>query len=534
MNLCLQSTLLTPSAEDSLSSYYRRLSSLASLPASSSSASASSFPPVPLLPGDVLEVHGGSSTGSSAVLLSCALSVALPATVAGLSLHGCDRSCVYLDCDGRVSMYRLQCMLEERASKAWQQHWEALASSESDAAAGDELRASALRSRRQAVSLLTRVVLQRVRVVSVADEVELMAALLAVDRMCEAVQGGQAGQREGGEQQRQAQMHNIAPYLHDKQRPLFHSRDDEQRQHEASVADSGASLSHARSIACLPLPQPHTASQYHSPQTSSASSPLSLTTRYSPLSPIHSLRSNSPDPLTTARQPAQPRASPAAASADTASGAVVAGGVQSAPPASASVSDVLSALSALCAAPPPPVELLLLDNLAAFYFAAKTADRLSAASASSPAAQSAVAVGGAGVPAPPTVYASIAARLRRVLLDRSLACVASKPPLFASSASSLQSEWRHSEYLPSEYAQLVRWRLLLRMKQHGSSMMDDDDEAVVAAAGGSGVEWDDSGGLRECRLVRCREEEVDGVRHVKNTLSFAATLAHSKEGLVCL
>ena len=494
MNLCLQSSLFSPVAEDSLSSYYRRLSSLAAAPASSSS---SSFPPLPLHAGDVLEVYGGSNTGKSAVLLSCVLSCCLPSAVLGFELGGCDRSCVLLDCDGRLSVYRLQCMLEERGSKAWQQHWEAIASSSATTAVGDELRAAASRNRRQAVSLLTQLVLRRLRLVLVADEVELMAALLSVDRMCEAEQVGSTASQQGSiEQQRQQQMRNVAPYLHDKQRPLFHTPQDE-RQHDDS------SLSHSRSIACLPLPSPHATPHNTSP--SAATTAVSLVSRYSPLSPTKALPSHSSDPFMQGRQPAGSlNPSPTPSPADLPSTSVP------------SVFEMLSALSSLCVSAPPPVELLLIDNLAAFYFAAKTADRLSSASASSPAAA-------AHSPAP-SVYSSVSGRLRRLLVDRQLAAVVSKPTLFAS------SDWKHSEYLPAEYSSMVRWRLLLRMKAEGGRMMDDEDDAAPAAS--STVDEDDSGGLRECRLIRCREEEVNGVRQPKNSVSLHSTLAHNKEGIL--
>ena len=507
MNLCLPSSLLTPVAADSLSSYYRRLSSLAAFPASHPP---SSLPPVPLVAGDVLEVHGGSSTGKSAVLLSCVLSCALPLAVSGLTLHGCDRSCVILDCDGRLSVYRLQCMLEERCSKAWQQHWEAVASAVSSPEAGEDLRAAASRNRRHAVSLLTQVVLRRLRVVQVADEVELMAALLTVDRMCEAEQvGGALTQYGSDEQQRQQQLHNISPYLHDRQRPLFHNRDEESQQ-----LDDVTSLSHGRSIACLPLPQPRSTSS--SPSPSSTSSPVPLISRFSPVSPAHSLSLHSPDPLLQARQPLLDSSSSARDSPIQLSAVAV--------PSASSVSEVLSALSDLCVSTPPPVELLLIDNVGAFYFSAKTADRLSAASASSPATGSTA----------PTVYSSLSSRLRRVLLDRQLAAVVSKPTLFAGTASSLQSEWKHSEYLPPEYSAMVRWRLLLRMKAEGGRMMEDDEQDHSAPHSCSAVDEDDSGGLRECRLMHCRDErEGGGARQAKqNTVSFHSTFTHTKEGIV--
>ena len=520
MHLCLQSSLLTPVAEDSLLSYYRRLSSLAARPASSSPLS-SSFPPLPLQAGDVLEVHGGSATGKSAVLLSCVLSCALPAAVSGLALHGCDRSCVLVDCDGRVSVYRLQCMLEERCSKAWQQHWEAVAAGSASQSAGDELRAAASRSRRQAVSLLTQLVLRRLRVVQAADEVELMAALLTVDRICEAEQGGLSTHPASDEQQWQQQMHNIAPYLRDRQRPSFHSRDESEQQ------PNDSSLSHGRSIARLPLPQPplQPLSEPHNTSACWTSPAVSLISRYSPLSPTHSLSVASPEPLSQAKQPA-PRSASFASPTTAADGSSL---VRLSPASVPSVSEVLSALSSLCVCCPPPVELVLIDNVAAFYFAARTADRLSSASASSPANSSSTA---------PSVYSSVSGRLKRLLLDRQLAAVVSKPPLFAANASAVQSEWKHSEYLPAEYSSMVRWRLLLRMKAEGGSLLDDEGEpASSPSAALARVDDDDSGGLRECRLLRCRDEEDGGgggggPRQAKNTVSFHSTLAHAKEGIV--
>ena len=516
MNLCLQSTLFTAVPEDNLSSYYRRLSSVAALPSHPSSLS--SFPPLPLHAGDVLEVHGCSQSGKSAVLLSCVLSCCLPSVVLGLSLHGCDRSCVLIDCDGRLSVYRLQCMLEERCSKAWQQHWETVASSSSASpAAADELRVAASRSRRQAVALLTQLLLRRLRLVHAADEVQLMAALLAVDRICEAEQG-RPSEQGTNEQQRQQQLLNIAPYLHNRQRPLFHTRDEDGQQPDE------APLSHGRSIANLPLPQHSTLSH------TALSSPLSLVSRYSPVSPLHSLSLHSPDPLMQASQSAHSAPPPSSAAAAAAAGAGPLPSAAALSSSAASVAEVLSALSSLCGSSPPPVELLLVDNVAAFYFAAKNADRLSAVSASSPASG----------PSAPTVYASISTRLRRLLVDRQLAAVVSKPTLFASTATSLQADWKHSEYLPPDYASLVRWRLLLRMKPDGSSMMDDDDNDDEAAStrrrarpgSSEGLDEDDSGGLRECRLLRCKEEEVNGLRQGKNTVSFHSTFAHNKEGVV--
>ena len=337
MNLTLQSSLFSSApATDTLSSYYRRLSSIAALPTQSSS----SCPPLPLHAGDVLEVHGGSNTGKSAVLLSCVLSCALPKSVLGFALHGCDRSCAVVDCDGRLSVYRLQCMLEERCSKAWQQHWDVQASSASDPSAADELRLSASRSRRLAVSLLTQLVLRRLRVVHVSDEVELMAALLDdrqdVARRSRFSRAVIRGAALSSENSRWPVWRRTCTTSADRS-ITRETRTSSKRPH--------STLSHARSIACLPLPHPHTAS----------SSPA-LVSRYSPVSPRHSLTHHSPDPLTQA-QPnhAALHAAGAPSPPFSSSSPHSFSGDQSAdsPPPS-SVSDVLAALSSLCAASPPP------------------------------------------------------------------------------------------------------------------------------------------------------------------------------------